>query len=205
MSMTAAIPREALMRRSDLMAFGRRSASSDTQYKIPRTSQIIFGERQYLLRVLDSIDRTAISPEQRRTEQQTIERLIHARTQELNRLNPDWDEHISTVLGPDVTPEQLDELAREAPESDFFLMRLISEHPRTGAETLAFLARHPYGAVRENVARHPNADAKTLTALSRDRTQMLWYLVASNPSTPEPLRRRLQQQAKQMNRKHRAK
>ena len=202
MSLTAAIPREALMRRSDLLAFGRRSPSSDTQYKIPRTSQIIFGERQYLLRVLDSIERTAISPEQRRAEQQTIERLIHARTRELNRMNPGWDEHISTVLSPDVTAEQLDQLAREAPEGDFFLMRLISEHPRAGSATLALLARHPYGAVRENVARHPNADSKTLTALSRDRTQMLWYLVANNPSSPEPLRRRLQHQIKELNKKH---
>ncbi|HVB98903.1 MAG TPA: hypothetical protein VNJ12_06165 [Candidatus Dormibacteraeota bacterium] len=169
--------------------------------KVPRTSQIIFGERQYLLRVLDSIERTETPIKQRQYEQQPLERLIYARTQELNRINPDWDSRISTVLRPDVAPEELDRLAREAPEEDYFLLRLISEHPRTGAETLTLLAAHPYAAIRENVARHPNASAKTLTELSRDRSQPLWYLVAFNPSTPKALRRQLERQIKQAGRK----
>ncbi len=189
------------MRRSDLLAYARNTTHSGHTAALPRTSQIIFGERQYLLRVLDSIEKTQTSAEQRRLEQQPLERLIYARTKELNRISPDWDNQVSTVLRPDVEPEELDRLAREAPEKDYFLLRLISEHPRTSAKTLALLAKHPYAAIRENVARHPNADADTLTALSRDRSQPLWYLVAFNPSAPKALRQQLERQIKQAGRK----
>ena len=187
------------------MAYARRTARAGQAVKTERTSQIVFGERQYLLRVLDSIERTHLSPHQRRREQHLLEQLIHARTRELNRMNPDWDQRISTVLRPDVTPEELERLAAEAPVADYFLLRLVSEHPRATAGTLARLAGHPYPAVRENVARHPNADPKTLTRLSRDRTEPLWYLVATNPSAPANLRRRLKLHLKQAARKRRAK
>ena len=189
------------MRRSDLLAYARRTAQTGQTAKVPRTSQIIFGERQYLLRVLDSIEKTETPVEQRQYEQEPLERLIHARTQELNRINPDWDSRVSAVLRPDVAPEELDRLAREAPEEDYFLLRLISEHPRASAETLTVLAHHPYPAIRENVARHPHASAKTLAVLSRDRSQPLWYLVALNPSTPKPLRQQLERQIKRGGRK----
>lgn len=205
MSLTAVLPREALMRRSDLKAYARRTARQGQTAKTERTSQIVFGERQYLLRVLDSIERTRLAPFQRRREQQLLEQLIHARTRELNRMNPDWDQRISTVLRPDVTSEELARLADEAPVEDYFLLRLVSEHPRTPAATLALLAGHPYPAVRENVARHPNADAKTLTRLSRDRSEPLWFLVAANPSAPAALRRRLKQHLKQVSRKRKTK
>ena len=89
-------------------------------------------------------------------------------------------------------------MGREAPESDYYLLRLISEHPRTNAKTLGKLAKHPYGAIRENVARHPNADANTLTLLSKDKTQPLWYLVAFNPNTPSPLQRKLRDRLKKL-------
>jgi hypothetical protein len=78
------------------------------------------------------------------------------------------------------------------------LLRLISEHPRTNAKTLNRLAHHPYGAIRENVARHPNSDATTLTYLSKDKTQPLWYLVAFNPNTPTVLQRRLRDRLKKL-------
>jgi hypothetical protein len=189
------------MRRSDLLAYARHMSQAEVTAKVPRTSQIIFGERQYLLRVLDSIERTDTPAEQRAREQQPLERLIHARTLELNQINPDWDTRVSSVLRPDVTPEELDWLAREAPEADYFLLRLISEHPRTSPSTLARLALHPYAAIRENVARHPNASPKTLEELSRDRSEPLWYLVAFNPSAPPFLRRRLEKQIKRTGRK----
>ena len=41
------------MRRSDLVRNAPRGKS-------PRTSQIVFGERQHLLRVLDSVERSAL-------------------------------------------------------------------------------------------------------------------------------------------------
>jgi ribosomal 50S subunit-associated protein YjgA (DUF615 family) len=101
-------------------------------------------------------------------------------------------------LSADAKPEMLEKLVKRAPEEDFYLLRLISEHPRANAKTLSKLARHPYGAIRENVARHPNADASTLTWLSRDRSQPLWYLVAFNPNTPSPLQRKLRDRLKRL-------
>jgi len=193
------------MRRTDLLAYTRRTALPHQVTKTPRTSQIVFGERQYLLRVLDSIERTQISAEQRRQEQRLLERLIYARTLELERLSPNWDAQVHAVLHPGVTSEELDEMARNAPKEDYFLLRLISEHPRTEASTLAALSHHPYVAIRENVARHPNADVKTLTELARDRSKPFWFLVATNPSAPAPLRRRLEKQMKKMSGKHRTK
>jgi hypothetical protein len=194
-----------MMRRSDLLAYTRRTALPQQSTKTPRTSQIVFGERQYLLRVLDSIERTLIPAGQRRREQAVLERLIYSRTLELERLNPNWDSQVHSVLRPGVTPEELDKLAKNAPEEDYFLLRLISEHPRTSSHTLAALSQHPYPPIRENIARHPNADGKTLTALSRDTKQPLWFLVATNPNAPAPLRRRLEQRMKKMNKERRPK
>jgi hypothetical protein len=194
-----------MMRRTDLLAYTRRTALPQQSAKTPRTSQIVFGERQYLLRVLDSIERTQMPAEQRRREQAVLERLIYSRTLELERLNPNWDAQVHNVLRPGVTSEELDKLAKDAPEEDYFLLRLISEHPRTSSGTLAALAHHPYPAIRENVARHPNTDAKTLTVLSRDAKQPLWFLVATNPSAPAPLRRRLEQRLKKMSKQQRSK
>ncbi len=89
-------------------------------------------------------------------------------------------------------------MLKEAPDTDFYLLRLISEHPRVSSKTLGRLAKHPYGAIRENVARHPNADPATLSWLSRDRSQPLWYLVAFNPNTPSLLRRKLQERLRKL-------
>ena len=127
-----------------------------------------------------------------------LEQLIHARTQELNHINPHWDEKVGVVLSADVKPDILEKFARTAPKSDYYLLRLISEHPKASAKTLSRLARHPYAAIRENVARHPNADAATLNWLSRDRSQPLWYLVAFNPNTPAALRRQLQDRLRKL-------
>ena len=60
------------------------------------------------------------------------------------------------------------------------------------------MGRHSYSAIRENVARHPNTDAATLRKLSADRTQPLWYLVAFNPNTPAPLKRKLQERMRKL-------
>jgi hypothetical protein len=92
----------------------------------------------------------------------------------------------------------LDKLEREAPQSDYYLLRLISEHPKVTSKTLARLAKHPYAAIRENVARHPNADPTTLAWLAKDRSQPLWYLVAFNPNTPSVLRRKLQDRLRKL-------
>ncbi len=153
------------MRRSDLVQHKEREKGANS-----RTSQIIFGERQHLLRVLDSLEGTELP----------------------------IAEKIGLVLSADAKPEMLEKLVKQAPREDFYLLRLISEHPRANAKTLNKLAKHPYGAIRENVARHPNADGSTLTWLSKDRSQPLWYLVAFNPNTPTPLQRRLRDRLKRL-------
>jgi ribosomal 50S subunit-associated protein YjgA (DUF615 family) len=172
------------MRQSDLVRHKMKA-------KAPRTSQIVFGERQHLLRVLESTETTAMSHGRMMQESRLLEELIHTRTQELNRINSAWDEKISVVLNAEVEPETLEKLSHHAPREDYYLLRLISEHPKATSRTLRRLARHPYAAIRENIARHPNADAETLTRLSRDKAQPLWYLVAFNPSAPAALRREL--------------
>ena len=161
------------MRRSDLVQHKEKEKGTTS-----RTSQIVFGERQHLLRVLDSLEGTDLPIARAQQERHSLEELIHARTRELNQINTAWDEKIGLVLSSDAKPEMLEKLAKQAPEEDFYLLRLISEHPRSNAKTLQRLGRHPYAAIRENVARHPNADAATLTPLSKDRSQPLWYLVA---------------------------
>ncbi len=179
------------MRRSDLVQTREKATSA-------RTTQIVFGERQHLLRVLDSLESTELPVNRLTQERRALEELIHARTNELNVINSSWDEKVGVVLSADVKAEILDKLAREAPESDYYLLRLISEHPKVTARTLSRLAKHPYAAIRENVARHPNADATTLSSLSRDRSQPLWYLVAFNPNTPITLRRKLQERLRKL-------
>ena len=130
-----------------------------------------------------------------------IEQIIHARTQELNRINPAWDEKIGTVLSAEVRPDTLDQLSRQAPKEDYYLLRLISEHPKVMSKTLSRLSHHPYSAIRENIARHPNSDAATLTRLARDRSQPLWYLVAFNPNAPSGLRKKLQERMRRLGEK----
>ena len=181
------------MRRSDLVQY-----KDDKDGRIGRTSQIVFGERQHLLRVLDSLEGTHLPIARMQAERHNLEELIHARTRELNHINTAWDEKVGLVLSPEAQPEMLEKLAKQAPQEDFYLLRLISEHPRTNARTLQRLSRHPYAAIRENVARHPNSDPATLTYLSKDRTQPLWYLVAFNPNTPSPLQRRLRDRLKRL-------
>jgi hypothetical protein len=179
------------MRRSDLV-------QNDSGASSQRTTQIVFGERQHLLRVLDSLETSQLPPARRNHERRVLEELIHARTKELNEVNSSWDEKIGLVLSAEASADQLEKLAKQAPQSDFYLLRLISEHPKVSAKTLGRLARHPYGAIRENVARHPNADPTTLAWLSRDRSQPLWYLVAFNPNTPSTLRRKLQERLRKL-------
>ena len=151
------------MRRSDLVQYKEKENG-----RIGRTSQIVFGERQHLLRVLDSLEGTSLPIARMQQERRMLEELIHARTRELNHINTAWDEKIGLVLSAEAKPEMLEKLTKQAPKEDFYLLRLISEHPRANAKTLLRLAYHPYGAIRENVARHPNADANTLTAAIND-------------------------------------
>ncbi|MFQ5926125.1 MAG: hypothetical protein ACE5MH_01680 [Terriglobia bacterium] len=158
---------------------------------LPRTTQIIFGERQSLQNALRLIRSTRLPVGRRRLEELVLRQLIAVRTAELNRLNPDWDRKARLAVSRKTSAAQLQQLERQAPRADYYLLRRISENPRTSAATLARLARHPYAAIRENVARHPNTSVATLRALCRDTREPLWYLVAFNPNTPSALRGKL--------------
>ena len=74
------------MRRSDLVQHKEKENG-----RIDRTSQIVFGERQHLLRVLDSLEGTQLPIARMQQERRTLEELIHARTRELNQINTAWD------------------------------------------------------------------------------------------------------------------
>ena len=56
------------MRRSDLVR-------NPSKNKAARTSQIVFGERQHLLRVLDSVERSALPPNRLEQERRVLEQL----------------------------------------------------------------------------------------------------------------------------------
>jgi len=93
------------MRRSDLVQHKENEKKAST-----RTSQIVFGERQHLLRVLDSLEGTELPIARMQQERRTLEELIHARTRELNQINTAWDEKIGLVLSADAKPEMLEKL-----------------------------------------------------------------------------------------------
>jgi hypothetical protein len=161
--------------------------------KLARTTQIIFGERQSLQNVLRLFQSTHIPAARRRLEELLLRQLIAMRTVELNQVNPDWERKVQLATNRRTSAARLARLERQTPPADYYLLRSISENPRTPAATLARLARHPYTAIRENVARHPNTSVATLRALCRDTSQPLWYLVAFNPNTPVALREQLRQ------------
>ena len=86
----------------------RLSAKSRIKERPCARRRSCFGERQHLLRVLDSVEHSALPAARLDQERRVIEQLIHARTQELNRINPNWDEKIGTVLSAEVKPDLLD-------------------------------------------------------------------------------------------------
>lgn len=156
-----------------------------------RTSQVVYGERQHLRSVLDSIQKFHLKHDQLDREKNALQELIEARTRELNAINRDWDHKMEAARNPHSTADDLAHLAQSAPPDDYLLLRTLAEHPNTPASVLAVLATHPYDAVQENVARHPNTDAQTLEALAAHPERPLWFLVACNQAAPPELRERL--------------
>lgn len=157
---------------------------------LPRTTQIIFGERQSLENALRLLRSTHMPVARHRLDELLLRQLIALRTAELNRINPDWERKVERVARSRSAAE-LARMERRTPRADYYLLRRISESSHTSAATLARLGRHPYVAIRETVARHPNTPVATLRALCRDTRQPLWYLVAFNPNTPPALREKL--------------
>lgn len=164
---------------------------SKTSRKFRRSTQIVFGERQHLKSVLDSLRRSGVPPAQRMAESKVLKRLIARRDLELNRLNPAWDRKIRRARNARTSPRELMRLAQAIPEDDYLLARVLTEHPKAPGDLLESFAGHPYAAVRENVARHPNTPPELLVQLARKRGEPLWKLVGCNPSAPADLRVRL--------------
>lgn len=156
-----------------------------------RTSQIIFGERQHLRAVLDSIHKFKRKDDRLDREKNQLQELIDSRTAELNHINRNWDRNFDLARSPNTAADELARLAQAAPAEDYLLLRTIAEHPNTPASVLAVLGTHVYDAIKENVARHPNADAATLEKLAAESARPLWFLVACNPAAPATLREKL--------------
>lgn len=158
---------------------------------LPRTTQIIVGERQSLQNALRWLRQTYLPAARLRHEESLLRQLIRVRTHELNQINPDWDRKARLAANRRTSGAALRRLAEKLPPDDYYLARLLSDHPNTPPAALVRLARHPYRSVRENTARHPQTPVTTLKQLCRDRREPLWYLVAFNPSTPPKLREQL--------------
>src|SRR2546422_11012855 len=101
------------MRRSDLVQHKEREKGAAT-----RTSQIVFGERQHLLRVLDSLEGTELPFARMQQERRILEEFIHVGTRDLNQINTAWEERMGLLLSSDAKPELLEKLAKQAPEED---------------------------------------------------------------------------------------
>ena len=159
-----------------------------------RTSQIIYGERQHLITVLQSI--REFPGTELGAQHAPLESLIEARTAELNSISPGWDARLERARDARTPAGELAAMAQAAPADDWLLLRVIAENPNTPAAALAYLSHHPYDAIAEVIARHPNADAETLERLAAEEERPLWVLVAANGSAPGPLRQKLLQRLK---------
>ncbi len=163
-----------------------------------RGSQVVFGERQHLQEVLRSLERARLPRARKRVEVKMLARLIRARTEELNEINPNWERKLKTARNRNATSRELLRLATSLPCDDYLLARVLAEHPEAPGELLKQLASHPYAAVRENVARHPNTPPEVLRKMAEGSREPLWFLVACNPSTPQNLRKRLRARMRQV-------
>ncbi len=168
-----------------------------TSQKIYRGSQLIFGERHHLEEVLRSIKRARLTRARKQTEIRQLTKLIRARTEELNGINPAWDRKFKKARDPETTSHELLRLATALSPDDYLLARVLTEHAEAPGELLEHLASHPYAAVRENVARHPHTPEAVLRRMADDPSEPLWFLVACNPSAPQDLRERLRARMQQ--------
>jgi len=159
--------------------------------RVFRGSQVIFGERQRLREVLESLRPAKLPRTRKLKEMRQLQTLIEARTEELNRISRGWDRRYRQALNPGSNPSTLLKLCATLREDDYLLARALTEHPNAPGELLSQLSAHPYHAVRENVARHPQTPPETLRRLAKASSEPLWFLVACNPSTPAGLRDRL--------------
>jgi hypothetical protein len=165
--------------------------------KIHHGSQVVFGERAHLQEVLRSVQRAQLPQARKLAEIRQLQRMIAARTRDLDRFSPAWDRKFQQARNPQTTSQKLLRLGSALHADDYLLARVLTEHAEAPPELLEHLASHPYAAVRENVARHPRTPSAILRAMAEDAGEPLWFLVACNPSTPSDLRDRLRERMKQ--------
>ena len=187
----------AMRKKSPYAAQAQGKTQRQTRRMVLRTTQIIFGERQHLKAVLGFIRRTGLASSAngrangRAEEVSNLRRMIERRTDELNRINANWDRKIEKAWNLKTPARELQRLAVKIPRQDYLLARLLTEHPKAPGRLLSALAGHPYSAVRENVARHPNSPPDLLARLAKRRSEPLWMLVSCNPAAPLGLQQRL--------------
>ncbi|MGH9579487.1 MAG: hypothetical protein ACRD2R_00725 [Terriglobales bacterium] len=175
----------------------RRSDEPSDYKPLKRTSQVVYGERQHLSAVLDSILKFGSISERVAREKMQLDAMVASRTAELNRIHADWDKNLEAARNPATSADALAAMVETTPADDYLLLRTIAEHPTTPTSVLSLLAQHSYDAIKESVARHPNTHANTLEKLAEDTTRPLWFLVACNTSAPEELRERLLKRIRQ--------
>lgn len=161
--------------------------------KIHRGSQVVFGERAHLQEVLRSVEASALPRARKQMEVRQLERMIRARTADLNSLAPAWDRKFQQARDPRTPAARLLRIGSSLHADDYLLARVLSEHAEAPPQLLARLASHAYAAVRENVARHPHSPPEVLGAMAESTSEPLWFLVACNPSAPAGLRQQLRE------------
>lgn len=166
--------------------------------KIYRGSQLIYGERQHLRQVLESVRNAKLPRARKQAEVKLLTRLVGARTEELNRINPGWDRKYQKARDAQTSAQELLRIVTNLSAEDYLLARALTEHAEAPSELLERLASHRYAAVRENIARHPHTPVSVLQRMADDANEPLWFLVACNPSTPSDLRDRLRARMQQM-------
>jgi len=167
--------------------------------KIHRGSQVVFGERTHLQEVLRMVRQARLPRARKAAEVRQLQRMIAARTADLNAFAPAWDRKFRGARDPHTPAQKLLRIGSALHPDDYLLTRVITEHAEAPPELLEHLASHPYASVRENVARHPHTPAAVLRAMAEKTDEPLWFLVACNPSTPADLRERLRARMKSTN------
>lgn len=109
-----------------------------------------------------------------------------------------WSTDNVIATHPRVTPEQLDVIARRIqPDLDphFFTLLVLTQNPRTSAETLTYLHQTHPGRWEQGLALHANTPTAILRTLSHSQDAGVRLKAALNTCLPSSDLRRLAQDA----------
>src|SRR3990172_586033 len=88
--------------------------------RLPRTSQILFGERQSLQNALRLLRSTRLPASRRRLEEGVLRQMIVLRTRELTPIRPGWAGRWHRAPRRSTSAGELRRLARRAPREDYY-------------------------------------------------------------------------------------